>query len=194
MEQAPRAVVMALTCQWSQSNGSLLSDIGFGFWWSCVGMGVGLHACGSLPAQEILWFYDSVVVCSAQLCHGVTGWSQGEPPGFKSHKKYRKMSSVSWSSLKHFTKKCEFIQCTHIYTHTHKKRDDVNYWGLLDRHARKLQFQQSMIKNLQWKEKKNTVKIELNDSFSTFPASSSTREKNTFLIQKSTLPTTIISK
>ena len=37
----------------------LLSDIGFGFGWSCVEPGVGLDdPCRSLPAQEI--FYGSV--------------------------------------------------------------------------------------------------------------------------------------
>lgn len=95
------------------------------------------------------------------------------------------MSSVSWSILK--LHKMEFYPM-----HTHKKkRDDVNYLGLLDWYAKKpvsaKHDQESAVKR---KKEKQPVKTELNDFFSIFPASSSMREKNTFLIQKSTLPTT----
>ena len=38
--------------QCSQSYGHMI------FGWSCVEPGVGFSSCGSLPTQDILWFYD----------------------------------------------------------------------------------------------------------------------------------------
>jgi len=37
----------------------MFSELGFAFWWSCVGRGVGLGGlCGSCPTLAVLWFCE----------------------------------------------------------------------------------------------------------------------------------------
>ena len=66
----PRAVVVMPSCQSSRSIWTVLSDIGFDFEWFSVEPGVGLTLIhvGSLPAQDILWFYTFIKsLCSWSL-------------------------------------------------------------------------------------------------------------------------------